>query len=117
MSNAAFLPRGGYIGFGLSHLYPVSEGYHPHELKGFLKGSDAVLMRVCDELSLGVEIKVAYKDQWDFPSAVLCDSVLSSSHVLYDGMASLRSYLLDLGGKLLVNKSADGDSGEAERSG
>ncbi|GJE94435.1 2OG-Fe(II) oxygenase [Phanerochaete sordida] len=117
LSNATFLPRGGYIGFGLSHLYPVSEGYRPEELKDFLKGSDAVLLHVCDELSLDVNIKVAYKNGWEFKDAILCDFTLNSIDELYDGIQSLREELQRRGGKQLVSKPAIADSDEAAGSG
>ena len=48
-----FLPKGGHFGFGLEYAYPVStSGGNLNNLKGCLKGVDADLMNVFQELGL-----------------------------------------------------------------
>jgi hypothetical protein len=56
-----FLPQGGRLGFGLQHQYPVDSKTGSVEgLLDCLKGSDAVIYRVCQELSLEASLQVMY---------------------------------------------------------
>lgn len=57
------LPDGGLLGFGLSHLYPISSSkdIKLDELGKSLKGTDATIKRACDSLSLETSVKVIYK--------------------------------------------------------
>ena len=51
--NPEFLPNGGYLGFGLEYAYPLStSGRDLNDLKGCLKGVDADIMNVFQELGL-----------------------------------------------------------------
>jgi hypothetical protein len=62
-----FLPHGGRLGFGLQHQYPVdSETGSVDGLLNCLKGSDAVIRRVCQELSLEASLQVMYADDDDY---------------------------------------------------
>lgn len=67
LSNPAFLPEGGKIGFCLSHLYPVDHarvvGYRKlQDVYALLKGSDAVIAKVCRTLDLTWELRVVVED-------------------------------------------------------
>ena len=71
--------NGGYIGFGLNHKYPFDmDATVLSDMKEYLKGSDAIIKRACDLLSLDVSIKAAYLDgDPDSKEAVLLDTVSS----------------------------------------
>jgi hypothetical protein len=65
--DTEFLPHGGRLGFGLQHQYPVdSKTGSVDGLLNCLKGSDAVIHRVCRELSLGVSLQVMYSDEDEY---------------------------------------------------
>ncbi|KAG5637325.1 hypothetical protein H0H81_004971 [Sphagnurus paluster] len=61
LANPEFLPKGGYLGFGLSFKYPVSHEKNKALNAAVLKGSDAVIHRVCaDQLSLKTTLSAVY---------------------------------------------------------
>jgi len=58
------LPDGGYLGFGLEFMYPVARG----SIRGLinsLKGSDAMIKLVLEQLDLQPQVKIIYKDSKD----------------------------------------------------
>ena len=63
LDDSAFLHNGGYIGFGLRHEYPLKTGSRGNlrAMLNYLKGSDAVVKKVCEALSLKCSLKVIYK--------------------------------------------------------
>lgn len=66
IENLDFLPNGGYLGFGLWYQYPIkSESSDLGSLVGALKGSDAVIKRVADELNMNAQLKLVYEDDDD----------------------------------------------------
>ncbi len=72
-----FLPKGGLLGFGLSHEYAVTKDQSDlNFLKDRLKGRDALVMKACQDASLPVSIKVLYEDDMA-PKVVeiLCNTV------------------------------------------
>ncbi|KAF9002706.1 hypothetical protein BDQ17DRAFT_1542169 [Cyathus striatus] len=63
LKDPEFLPDGALIAIGMQFLYPVEHG--KTELKDLvdcLKGSDAMVRRVCTRLGLPVSLKAVYKD-------------------------------------------------------
>ncbi|KIK04087.1 hypothetical protein K443DRAFT_121150 [Laccaria amethystina LaAM-08-1] len=63
LENLDFLPDGGYLGFGLRYQYPIkAESSDLGSLVGALKGSDAVIKRVADELNMNAQLKLVYDD-------------------------------------------------------
>ncbi|GLB45317.1 putative 2OG-Fe(II) oxygenase superfamily protein [Lyophyllum shimeji] len=58
LANPDFLPEGGYLGFGLSFKYPIQQAQASSEQ--VLKGSDAVIYRVCKQLSLKASLNAVY---------------------------------------------------------
>ncbi|KAF9063493.1 hypothetical protein BDP27DRAFT_1299627 [Rhodocollybia butyracea] len=56
--------------FGLSHSYPVKRdkepGYDVQELSRYLKGSDALLFRVCKDLKLAPSLEVFHRGEEEF---------------------------------------------------
>ncbi|XP_055334167.1 uncharacterized protein LOC129585491 [Paramacrobiotus metropolitanus] len=66
LADPTFLPQGGLIGFGLQHKYPVNAQTKLCTLMERLKGSDALVKKVCEQLSLPVQPKMLTKgkDYW-----------------------------------------------------
>jgi hypothetical protein len=65
LNNPSFLPGGGLVGFGLSHLYPIgsNQKISLRQLGKSLKGTDAAIKRACDSLSLDVAVKMVYQSK------------------------------------------------------
>lgn len=63
LEDPAFFPEGCLLGFGLSHVYPVSKSTDFSALK--LKGVDAILMSVLESIGLKGKIKALYKGKYD----------------------------------------------------
>ena len=103
LADETFLPDGGYLGFGLRHEYPVEEAEHKEprfrpldKLRSSMKGSDAVLWKVCCALSLRPEPKLIYTDNY---VDVLCPGAVYLGGGMMEGKMweKYRAY----GGKLL----------------
>lgn len=61
LRNPDVLPDGGYLGFGLSYMYPIGpRGNKLQNLLNCLKGGDAIIKSVLDQLDLNPELKVIY---------------------------------------------------------
>ena len=60
LNDQTFLPDGGLLGFGLSHLYAISQDTDFDELGKSLKGTDAAIKRACDSLFLEVSVNAVY---------------------------------------------------------
>ncbi|XP_055334183.1 uncharacterized protein LOC129585501 isoform X2 [Paramacrobiotus metropolitanus] len=61
LADPKFLPKGGLIGFGLQHEYPVNAATKLRAVLERLKGSDALVKKVCDQLSLPIQPKILTK--------------------------------------------------------
>jgi hypothetical protein len=64
LDHRDLLPDGGYLGFGLEFMYPVARG----SIRGLinsLKGSDAMIKLVLDQLDLQPQVKIIYEDNQD----------------------------------------------------
>jgi len=66
LQDPTFLPKGGLLGFGLSFQYPVDPSTSMANLDSELKGSDAVIKRVCDRLGLDISLKAIYQEKNDY---------------------------------------------------
>ncbi|EDR00347.1 uncharacterized protein LACBIDRAFT_314549 [Laccaria bicolor S238N-H82] len=80
LDNAEFLPDGGYLGFGLRYIYPVTinnnESYSLRKVIKSLKGRDAVIKRVLEQLGLSPKLKILYEVEEDCSAfLVMLDSV------------------------------------------
>lgn len=71
LDDPTFLPQGGTLGFGLRYQYPVEKGrdrWYDIPIKSVsvaqhcLKGSDAIIWKVEQELSLDARLQVLYSD-------------------------------------------------------
>jgi hypothetical protein len=62
LADESVLPMGGTLGFGLRHEYPVNINTKLTTLNDRLKGSDAIVKRACNQLSLVTSLKVMYQD-------------------------------------------------------
>ncbi|KAG5637333.1 hypothetical protein H0H81_004979 [Sphagnurus paluster] len=60
LADAQFLPRGGCLAFGLSFQYPVDPQERAVLKTTVLKGSDAMIQRVCTQLSLASTLSAVY---------------------------------------------------------
>ncbi|TFY81050.1 hypothetical protein EWM64_g2967, partial [Hericium alpestre] len=64
LRDPTFLPDGGRFGFGLCHVYPIKDSInHVHKL---LKGSDAVVWRICQRFGMRPKIFLVYEGSADY---------------------------------------------------
>jgi len=71
LAMPSFFPSGGHLAFGLHHQYPIdrsweksSGGVLTHLVK-YLKGTDALIVSACHELSLHTRLALVYRDDED----------------------------------------------------
>jgi len=62
LSDDTFMVRGGFLGFGLQHEYPLNPKVSLRNLINCLKGNDAIIQKVCSQLSLQTMLRVIYGD-------------------------------------------------------
>ncbi|KAI0044163.1 hypothetical protein FA95DRAFT_1562528 [Auriscalpium vulgare] len=68
-----FLPKGGALGFGLRHVYPVlADPGHPmsgslDRVRRLLKGPDALVHHACTALGLDANLYFMYKEEQHYP--------------------------------------------------
>jgi hypothetical protein len=60
LADDRVLPEGGTLGFGLRHEYPIKPKTPLQHVLPYLKGSDAIIQRVCAQLSLALLVNVVY---------------------------------------------------------
>ncbi|EPQ57176.1 hypothetical protein GLOTRDRAFT_115211 [Gloeophyllum trabeum ATCC 11539] len=66
LEDTTFLPEGGRLGFGLRHQYPIDPSRRSlRNIFAILKGSDGILKRVAEKLSLDVSLRVIYWEEGD----------------------------------------------------
>ncbi|KAI0365154.1 hypothetical protein BV20DRAFT_778360 [Pilatotrama ljubarskyi] len=77
VSNPEVLPRGGTLGFGLRHVYPLPRTWNdedddPLEIVGrSLKGSDAALYHACEELGLNPRLRLITEVGGDYDVRIM----------------------------------------------
>ncbi|KAG6814763.1 hypothetical protein H0H87_007535, partial [Tephrocybe sp. NHM501043] len=64
LADSSFMPDGGYLGFGLSFAYPINKARG--KVVAPLKGSDAMIERVCRQLGLSASLNAVFDDKYDF---------------------------------------------------
>ncbi|OCH89761.1 hypothetical protein OBBRIDRAFT_778099 [Obba rivulosa] len=102
LEDRSFLPEGGTLGFGLRHQYPFDK-QRPYEndlgqLWKRLKGSDAMLLRVCEALGLEVSFGVVYKL---FDGVIMLDDIISIPEVTDDDSSLIPHLFEECKGRLL----------------
>ncbi|KAF8999243.1 hypothetical protein BDZ89DRAFT_1121952 [Hymenopellis radicata] len=82
LADTTFLPKGGRLGFTLSHTYPLKygspAGHTVSELLPYLKGTDALIYSACQELGLEADLKVHYT--LDSEATYLCWEPLDDAY-------------------------------------
>ncbi|TFY76121.1 hypothetical protein EWM64_g7892 [Hericium alpestre] len=75
LENPEFLPNGGTLVFGLRHVYPIKKTIS--HIPKLLKGSDAFVWRVSNELSLDTKLYLQYtnKRRWHGTTRILVPKV------------------------------------------
>ncbi|RPD54608.1 hypothetical protein L226DRAFT_514969 [Lentinus tigrinus ALCF2SS1-7] len=113
LADPTFLPQGGTLGFGLRHAYPFETRWkrgmpNPLDtLRGWLKGSDAALLRALQALSLDPLLRLISRDA-KYHIDVMLDRMLSLGN-LYNEPSELCLMLLrHIGGIRLVEMNFDG---------
>ena len=81
LSDKTFMEEGGFLGFGLRHEYPLVPKAGLGNLINCLKGSDAIIQRVCSQLSLLTQLRVIYADNEadKSPSFIMVDDIIDYS--------------------------------------
>ena len=116
LDDPLFLPRGGHLGFCLSHRYPceldkcVSKGIEREELQMRLKGSDAIVSKVCAELGLKGSLKYLVEDTYttfkkdgqkkQYVAYVMMNYAVDTTHDYIED--DMLDHLRNLGGKLIT---------------
>ncbi|KAL1734157.1 hypothetical protein EV714DRAFT_202946 [Schizophyllum commune] len=88
LAREDFLPEGGYLGFGLRFAYAIDPKKPVSAIMPSLKGCDAMLKIVCDELELSISLKAIYEshagywNQWEGEDELKSKRVLVAQDVI-----------------------------------
>ncbi|KAI0352550.1 hypothetical protein OH77DRAFT_1408736 [Trametes cingulata] len=112
LDDPTFLPEGGNLLFALHHQYPLSTSYKSLEaakqalrdVASRLKGSDAVILKAMQELSLDASLRIVYQDTGGYfgPQYVMCDHIVDLENV-QEVEESLHEFLLATEEGILLN--------------
>ena len=115
LADITFLPNGGRLGFGLNYEYPIK--LEPDEMHFFnkenpvdfisrnLKGTDAVLMKVCKDLKLNARIYIHYDD--DNGNEVIIPEVVDAQPDSVHGEEMFWEHLVGNHGAEVVKREDD----------
>ncbi|TDL25167.1 hypothetical protein BD410DRAFT_837405 [Rickenella mellea] len=103
LADANFLPQGGLLGFGLRYQYPLSRNGLPDldKMCDVLKGSDATILRTCEELDLSTWLKIVYHVDEYHNYHVLCHAPWDEGQQ-FDGNAELLNELIQRYGGMVI---------------
>ncbi|KAK7681616.1 hypothetical protein QCA50_015349 [Cerrena zonata] len=79
-----FLPNGGYLGFGLQAQYGINEETDLKDVLKNLKGSDALLMTVCQDIPVNVSLRMLYKEDGGVGHTILTHEVYDPQGAFFD---------------------------------
>jgi hypothetical protein len=103
LSDKTFMEQGGFLGFGLQHEYPLDPKAGLGNLINCLKGSDAIIQRVCSQLCLPTHLCVIYQDNIEGVSFVMVKDIIDySEHGQFDVMTIGEMMTQDDGGKRIA---------------
>jgi len=113
LKSPEFLPNGGSLGFGLSHLYPVTFKTALEDLVQYLKGEDAHIYRACQELQLKPRLRMIYDDRGSGPEfgVMMAEIIEQPCYDYYRYGVSYASHLVDELGGIPVNKVSSDSPG------
>ncbi|KAJ7476901.1 hypothetical protein B0H11DRAFT_2234865 [Mycena galericulata] len=77
VDESTFLSDGGIIGFGMRYKYPIDDETNLRKMKSMLKGADALLVRVCEELGLKTSLKAVYHEEYA-SGKIMVDKIVNS---------------------------------------
>ncbi|KAG7090316.1 hypothetical protein E1B28_011913 [Marasmius oreades] len=111
LNNPQFLPKGGLLGFALSHWYPISPGSGESLdwVLDVLKGEDAVIRSACEDLDLFLSVKSVltekkvdeyYYSAWDH-GRILLDYAVDFTKHGENGLTMIKHMLYEEGGTLI----------------
>ena len=89
LNDPKFLPDGGVVVFGLSHKYPFKNTTQLSALEGRLKGTDALLKQIWEEVfpEIDLELKALYRGDDQYSCLVLVDKFVQlGSCEMEDGL-------------------------------
>ena len=102
IQDQEYLPEGGYIGFGLRHEYPLDLSSRERRseksltslksVPGRLKGIDAILAKVCNDLSLKAYLKMVYYGEEK--GIVMCPNAVLLREGEFHDEQSVEDYLV-----------------------
>lgn len=117
LAETTFLPDGGNLGFGLHRQYPINlKEKSLQYLLECLKGSDATLYRVCQELGLSAQFNLVYEER-DESGAVLCNTLPVELEGAYVEMNLLTLIREEHGGKMIERIDDYYDDDDSEEGG
>lgn len=100
-----FLPDGGTLGFGLTHLYPVTFETKLQEMAGYLKGVDAHVYQACRELQLQPLLQMIYDDELSGSEyGIMLDKIVQRPGYDYVDDSYESALVMELGG-VSMNKT------------
>ncbi|KAG5653001.1 hypothetical protein H0H81_002754 [Sphagnurus paluster] len=105
LDDPYFLPKGSYVGFGLSFKYPISQVEEGRSTDArVLKGSDAMIFRVLKKLSLSPSLNAVYEDNNDVNILVPSDDLFTGGY--YFGDEDFMTYLCGYHNGRVIRDSA-----------
>lgn len=82
IASPTILPKGGALGFGLVYRYPINpKTTNLGAFTGALKGNDALIRAVCEDLGLEPSVKILYEKSYSGADEYLADKVVNGAKI------------------------------------